>query len=92
MTVARNQIFTALDIGSSKVVCFIARYKSQNNLSIIGIGHQISQGLKAGNVVDMQATEDAIRSAIDSAERMAGEKVKDVVIGFSGGKFLSLYR
>ena len=89
MTVARNQIFTALDIGSSKVVCFIARYQSQNNLRIIGIGHQVSQGLKAGNVVDLQATEDAIRSAIDSAERMAGEKVKDVVIGFSGGKFLS---
>ena len=84
MAIARTQFLTALDVGTSKVVCFVARVEDHNAIRIVGIGHQISRGLRAGAVVDMQATEDAIRSAVDAAERMAGEKVRDV---YSGGIF-----
>ena len=86
MSVVRNQTLTALDVGTGKVCCFVARVETNSSAKVIGIGHQISQGLRAGNVVDMRATEDAIRSAIDAAERMAGEKVRDIYLGFSGGR------
>ena len=86
MAVSRNKLLTALDVGSSKVCCFIARFVNNDDFEIIGIGHQISKGIKAGLVVDMQKTEDSIRSAIDSAEKMAGEKIKETYICFSGAK------
>ncbi len=86
MSVVRSQTLAALDIGSSKICCFIAHLGTDNSINIVGIGHQVSKGVKAGMVVDMQLTEDAVRSAIDSAERMAGEKIKEIFIGFSGGK------
>ncbi len=86
MAVSRNKLLSALDVGTSKVCCFIARFINNDDFEIIGIGHQISKGIKGGSVVDMQKTEDSIRGAIDSAEKMAGEKIKETYICFSGAK------
>ncbi len=86
MVVSRNKLLTALDVGSSKICCFIARFINTNNFEIIGIGHQVSRGIQGGSIVDMQATEDSIRSAVDLAEKMAGEKIKEAYVCFSGAK------
>ncbi len=80
----------ALDIGSSKVCCFIARPDPDDGLPrVVGVGHQASRGVKAGAVVDMEAAEMAIRSAVDAAERMAEETLDRVVVNLSGGQPLS---
>jgi cell division protein FtsA len=76
----------ALDIGSSKVCCFIARVDEHGRPRIVGIGQQASRGVKAGAIVDMEAAEMAIRSAVDAAERMAGETLEQVVVNLSGGQ------
>lgn len=86
MSISRNKLLSALDVGTSKVCCFIARFINNDEFEIIGIGHQISKGIKGGSVVDMQKTEDSIRGAIDSAEKMAGEKIKETYICFSGAR------
>ncbi|PPR76985.1 MAG: Cell division protein FtsA [Alphaproteobacteria bacterium MarineAlpha2_Bin1] len=86
MVVSRNKLLSALDVGTSKVCCFIARFINNDDFEIIGIGHQISKGIKGGSVIDMQKTEDSIRGAIDAAEKMAGEKIKETYICFSGAK------
>lgn len=86
MAAGRSQLITALDIGTTKVCCFIARAESENNLRVIGIGHQVSKGLRAGTVVDMEATEESIRAAVDAAERMAGETVREVHVALAGGR------
>lgn len=86
MAVGREKLITALDIGSHKVSCFIARAEQSGNLRVIGIGHQLSAGIKAGNVVDREETETSIRAAVDAAERMAGETVQDVYVSLSAGQ------
>ena len=48
MTKSRTGTIAALDIGSAKVTCFIAERDSQGELSIIGIGQDTADGLKAG--------------------------------------------
>lgn len=82
----------ALDVGSSKISCFIAKIEPGRTanghapIRVIGIGHQVSRGIRAGAVVDMDAAEEAIRVAVDAAERMAGVTIKEVVVGVSGAE------
>lgn len=85
MATPRNGLIAALDVGSSKVCCFIARADGQN-LRVIGIGHQVSRGIRNGTVVDMEAAESAIRAAVDAAERMCGEHVREAFVSFAAGQ------
>lgn len=82
---ARNGVIAALDLGSSKVCCFIARIQDDQPPRIIGIGQQMSHGMKAGTLVDMDAAEDSILAAIHAAEQMAGETIDRVLVNLSGG-------
>ena len=82
----KNGLITALDIGSTKVCCFIARADGSGGVRVIGIGHQIARGMRAGTVVDMDAAEEAVRGAVVAAERMANERVDSVLLSFSGGQ------
>ncbi len=84
-TKPKGDIVTALDVGSSKVVCLIARIDGQGGATVVGIGHQISLGVRAGSIVDMEAAETAIRHAVASAEEMAGENIRDVTVNLAGG-------
>jgi cell division protein FtsA len=89
MAVGREKLIGALDIGSHKVCCFIARPEANGNLRVIGIGHQLSAGIKAGNVIDMEETETSIRAAVDAAERMAGHPVQELFVSLSAGNPVS---
>ncbi|VTZ48619.1 Cell division protein FtsA [Methylocella tundrae] len=92
----RSAILSVLDIGTSKIVCLIARLNPSgtseslrgrtHRCRILGIGHQRSRGIKGGAVVDMDAVEEAIRLAVDAAERMAGVEVESVIINATGGR------
>lgn len=79
-------VIAALDIGTSKVSCFIAQKifdedSGKTAMRIAGVGHQLSRGLRGGIVVNMDAAEKSIRRAVDAAERMADMIVKKVVVG-----------
>jgi cell division protein FtsA len=82
----RNGLIAALDVGTTKVCCFIARVLDDGALKIVGIGHQISRGMKNGQVVDMDAAEASIRAAVEAAEQMAGERIQSVVVNLNAGQ------
>ena len=69
MAKTRNGVIAALDIGTSKVVCFVARVDGQG-LRVVGIGHQPSMGMRSGNIVDMEAATRAISSAVSMSTSM----------------------
>ena len=81
----RHGLIAALDVGTTKVCCFIARAQDDGVLRILGIGHHLSRGLRNGAVVDMDEAEDSIRAAVDAAEQQANERIRDVVVNLSGG-------
>lgn len=95
----RSGVITVLDVGSSKVCCVIARLKpceeSQalrgrtHQVQVIGIGHQKSQGVKSGVIVDLDRAEQAIRLAVDAAERMAGLTVDSLIVNLTAGRLKS---
>lgn len=84
-------MIAALDVGTSKVTCFIAERDSQGELSIIGIGQDTADGLKAGTVTDMAAAVKSIGTAVNRAEIMADKRVHELFVSVSGGAPQSSY-
>lgn len=80
----RNRIIAGLDIGSSKVACFIAELDEFYNPHVLGYGQHASAGLKRGMIVDMDRTEGAIREAVHAAEDMAGVELSGVMVSLGG--------
>jgi cell division protein FtsA len=75
-----------LDVGASKIACFVARpgEMPRASLRVAGVGHQPSRGLRAGAIVDLDATEMMVRNAIEQAERMAGTSITGVTLNYCG--------
>ncbi len=80
---SKSPLIAALDIGSSKICCLIAKIDKNETLSIIGAGFQESKGLVSGVITDMIALENSIRNCVASAEKMASVRIKNIIVGFS---------
>ena len=81
---ARNGLIATLDVGSSKICCFIARVED-GAPRIIGIGHQVARGVRGGLINDIEAASQAILGTVHAAEEMAGETVPEIVVNLSAG-------
>jgi cell division protein FtsA len=92
----RAAVVAGLDIGTSKIVCMIARLEPQapqdvlrrrsHGVRIMGFAHTAAGGMKAGTVVDLNEAEAMTRQAISIAETQAGVQLESVVVSLSGGR------
>lgn len=82
---ARNDLITALDIGSTKICCFIAELGENGRARVIGIAHHASQGIKSGAIVNLEDAQNAVIGAINAAEQMAGTTIRNVFVNVSCG-------
>lgn len=87
----KSEAIAALDIGTKKVACIIAVPDDNFGMRMIGKGIAASRGMKAGAVTDMAAVEEAIRSAVGKAERMAGVAVQAVSVNVGNRSLRSDY-
>ena len=79
-----GNMIVGLDIGTTKI-CAIVGEKTPDGIEIVGIGTNPSRGLKKGMIIDIEATINAIRKAVEGAERMADYTIETVYTGISGG-------
>ena len=79
----RPDTVAVLDIGASKTVCLIGQDDPAFGVRLLGHGFGVSEGLKGGSIVDLEATERGIRSAVEKAERSAGVTVRSVAVNVS---------
>ena len=84
-TKSRGELMAALDVGTSKIVCLIASMDEDGVPTVIGTGHQASNGVRAGAITDMEAAVQSIGLAIEAAEKAAGEQIGQVHVNLSGG-------
>jgi cell division protein FtsA len=80
MAQMKDRLITALDIGTSKVSAVIAQVRTDGEVHVCGVGHQLCMGLNAGMVTSVEHTERAIRAAVDQAERAVGREVRNVFV------------
>jgi len=95
---SKTSVFAALDIGSTKISCLIARapivdlksaHDTRQGLKVLGFGQTLARGVKAGSIVNIDEAECAIRLAVDAAERMAEIAISEVYVSVSGGRVQS---
>ena len=91
-------VVAILDVGSSKIACLVLRFDGADRLEAEGVGPMAGQagfrvigtattrsrGVRFGEINAMQETERAIRTALQSAQKMANIRVDHVIACFSG--------
>ena len=93
----RSALVGALDVGTSKIACLIARLKPRPSagrrcarrthaIEVLGFGHTLARGMKSGAVIDLAEAEAAVRQAVDVAERAAKVQLESVVVSVSAGR------
>ena len=85
----RPDTVAVLDIGACKTICLIGSEEPNFGVRLEGMGFGVSGGLKGGAIVDLEATEAGIRSAVEKAERAAGATVQSVAVNVSSRSLVS---
>ena len=85
-----SNIVVGLDIGTSKVVCIVGKKNDDGVLEVISLGSYPSSGLKKGVVVNIEATTDAIKKAVEQAQSIIEEKIKSIYVGVAGNHIRSI--
>ncbi len=85
----RLTTIAALDIGSSKVCCVIAKISRDKKINIVGYGYNASIGIKNGIVTDINQATLSVCNAVETAEQMANERIDRVIVNISGDKIKS---
>jgi len=82
----KTELLVGLDIGTSKVAAVVAELVPNGSLTVVGYGAAPSEGLRRGVVVNMEATVQAIASAVKEAELRAGCEIHSVFASAGGGQ------
>ena len=93
-------VIAVLDVGTSKIGCLILKFDGteekidgdgvgslagQSGFQVIGSALTKSRGIEYGEIVSMPETERAIRTALQSAQKLANSRVDHVIACVSGG-------
>jgi len=81
--------FGAVNIGSFRISAMIMGETETGELQVLGSGHRASAGIKRGFVTDMTAASNAIRDAVERAEKNSGTQVRSVWIACAGAGLAS---
>jgi cell division protein FtsA len=77
-------IIAALDIGTSRVTAAVAEVGSSGAITVVGVGFAPNAGMRAGVVIDLEATSRAIRAAADVAESQSGYRIERAIVSVTG--------
>lgn len=83
-----GKIVVGIDVGTYKIVTVIA--KVDEYVNILGVSEVKSQGLRKGQIVDIDEAVRAINSSLEAAERMAGYSVSHIVTNIGGSQIESM--
>lgn len=88
---AKSRIIASLDIGSSKIRTVVGTLEEKSPIpNIIGVGIAPSTGMRKGSVIDVEETINSITASLEDAERMSGEPINHIFLGFGGNHIESL--
>jgi cell division protein FtsA len=90
MRTETKDIIVGLDVGTSKVVVAVAEFRPDGPFQVIGLGQAASEGLRRGVVVNIEATVQSIRRALEEAELMAACRIGEVYTGIAGSHIRSV--
>lgn len=87
---AKDKVICGIDVGSSKIATLIATIGEDERINIIGVAATNSQGIKKGQIVDIEEAVEAITESVESAERMAGYSISSAFVSLGGPQIESI--
>ncbi|CAN5125512.1 cell division protein FtsA [soil metagenome] len=81
---SEGKIVVGIDVGTYKIVSLIA--KVDEFVNILGVSEVKSAGIRKGQIVDIEEAVNAINTALEGAERMAGYSVSHVFASIGGNQ------
>ncbi len=87
-----SQIVVGLDIGTTKIACFVGRRNEHGKIEILSMGKSESLGVMRGMVSNIEKTVQSIKAAVEEAQlRVEGElNIRVVNVGIAGQHIKSL--
>ncbi len=85
-----RNVFSGVDVGTSKVCALIGESAAEGASAVVGYGVVPCTGLRRGVVVNIEATVEALRAAIGEAEKAAGARISNAVVGVAGAHIRGL--
>ncbi len=82
--VKKSEFIVGLDIGTTKIAAVVGQKTADGKIDIIGVGTAYSKGLRKGVVVNIEATAESVKKAIEDAEIMADCQISNVFVGVAG--------
>lgn len=82
--------YVGIDIGSSKVGVLIGQRDGKGALEVVGKGLAPNRGTRRGNIVNVEATVEALKAASEEAEVMAGTEISRAYVGIAGADIRSV--
>jgi len=77
-----GKIVVGIDIGTSKIVTLIAKVNEEIN--VLGVSETPANGVKKGQIVDIDEAVLSINNSLEAAERMAGYSASHIVASIGG--------
>lgn len=87
---AGQNIVVGLDVGTTKVVVLVGEVDDYGGVNIIGVGEQVTQGLRKGSIVDLEGVIKSITQALEKAEHMSGCQIQNAFVSVSGAHLSSV--
>ncbi len=96
--VTRPSLVATVDLGASKIGCFIMKPDGaqlggidgeERTIQVAGVAHVRSRGVRGGAIVNMEEAAQAVAQAVERAETMAGVSVSGVTVTTAGGQLAS---
>jgi cell division protein FtsA len=85
-----EEIIVGIDIGTTKVCTLIARVEEDDSFRILGVGIEVSDGMRKGMIIDLQKTTNAIAKSIEKAQRSSGYEITSALVSIAGSHVSSI--
>ncbi len=79
-----NEIIVGLDIGTTKIACFVGQRGEDEKVRILGYGRTESVGVEHGVVRNIKMASESIRKAVKEASDQSNVEIEDVWVGIAG--------
>lgn len=79
---SEGKIVVGIDIGTSKIVTLIAKVDEEVN--VLGVSETPANGIKKGQIVDIDEAVLSINNSLEAAERMAGYSASHIIASIGG--------
>ena len=81
---SKNNFYSVIDVGTSKIRTVIMRVGTDGEFKIVGSSVISNSGMKKGKITDSSLTEEAIKTSISQAARYLEGRPPPISIAISG--------